>query len=109
PIKLELQISEADAAKVGVGTAVSAQVASNPGREFTGTITAKNPALNPESRTLTVVAQFTNRDLALNPGMFATAAVHLQQTEQVMTVPKEAVFTPAGSPSAQVFVVQDAK
>jgi membrane fusion protein (multidrug efflux system) len=107
PIKLELQIGEADAARIDIGTAVSAQVASQPNREFTGKITAKNPALNAESRALTVVAEFQNEDLALNPGMFASAAVRLPETQKVISVPKEAVFTPPGSPSAQVFVVHD--
>ncbi|HEY1307659.1 MAG TPA: efflux RND transporter periplasmic adaptor subunit [Vicinamibacterales bacterium] len=109
PIKLELQIPEADAAQVNVGMAVSAQVASYPDREFVGTITAKNPALSPESRALTVVAEFKNDDLALNPGMFASAAVKLPQTQQVISVPSEAVFTPTGSPSAQVYIAQEGK
>jgi membrane fusion protein (multidrug efflux system) len=88
---------------------VSAQVASYPAREFTGKVTAKNPALNPESRALTVVAEFRNDDLALNPGMFATAALRLAETQEVIAVPKAAVFTPAGSPSPQVFVAEDGK
>jgi RND family efflux transporter MFP subunit len=109
PIKLELQVAEADAAKIEVGMQVSAVVASFPNRTFTGRVTAKNPALNVESRALTVVAEFKNDDLALNPGMFATAAISLPQTEQVLSVPRAAVFTPAGSPSAQVYVAQDGK
>src|SRR5262249_38160076 len=109
PIKLELQIPEADAGKIDVGTAVSAQVASYPDREFAGKVTAKNPALNVESRALTLIAEFGNADVARSPGMFASAAVRLPQTRQVISVPKAAVFTPAGSPSAQVFVVRDGK
>jgi RND family efflux transporter MFP subunit len=107
PIRLELQISEADAAKIETGMAVSARVASYPDREFVGKITARNPALDVQSRALTVIAEFKNDDLALSPGMFATAAVRLARTEQVISVPKEAVFTPAGSPSPQVFVAQN--
>jgi len=109
PIKLELQVPEADAAKIAIGMPVSVQVAPYPNREFLGKVTAKNPAINPESRALTVVAEFRNDDLALNPGMFATAAVRLAETKQVITVPKQAVFTPAGSPSPEVFVAQDGK
>jgi len=109
PIKLELQVAEADAAKIDLGMAVAAQVASYPGRQFVGKVIAKNPALNVESRALTVVVEFPNADLALNPGMFATAAVRLPQTERVISVPTAAVFTPAGSPSPQVYIVQDGK
>jgi RND family efflux transporter MFP subunit len=107
PLKLELQVGEADAAKITIGTAVSARVVAHPDREFTGKVTAKNPALDPASRALTVVAEFPNDDLALSPGMFASAAVRLPATHQVISVPKEAVFTPPGSPSAQVFVVRE--
>lgn len=109
PIKLELQVPEADAAKINLGMAVSAQVASYPNRQFVGKVTAKNPALNVESRAMTVVVEFPNADLMLNPGMFATAAVRLPQTQQVISVPRAAVFTPAGSPSPQVYIVQDGK
>jgi len=109
PIKLELQVPEADAARITIGMPVSVRVVSHPDREFVGKVTAKNPALNPESRALTVVAEFRNDDLSLNPGMFATAAMRLPETTQVITVPKEAVFTPAGSPSPEVFVVQDGR
>jgi membrane fusion protein (multidrug efflux system) len=109
PIKLELQVAEADAARVNVGMGVSAQVASFPSREFVGRVTAKNPALDVASRALTVIAEFRNDDLALKPGMFATAAIRLPQMQEVLSVPPSAVFTPAGSPSAQVYVVQDGK
>jgi RND family efflux transporter MFP subunit len=107
PIKLELQIAEADAAKIDIGTVVSAQVVSYPDQDFTGKVTAKNPAFDAASRALTVVAEFRNDHLSLSPGMFASAAVRLPRTQQVISVPKEAVFTPPGSPSAQVFVVRD--
>jgi len=109
PIKVELQVPEADAGRINIGMPVSAEVASYPAREFTGKVTAKNPALNPESRALTVVAEFRNDDLALNPGMFATAALRLAETQEEIAVPKAAVFTPAGSPSPQVFVAEDGK
>jgi RND family efflux transporter MFP subunit len=109
PIRLELQIPEADAAKIVTGMTVAAQVVSHPAREFIGRVTAKNPALNVESRALTVVAEFPNADLKLNPGMFATAEVRLRQTQQVLFAPRAAVFTPTGSPSSQAYVVQEGK
>ena len=43
----------------------------------------------------------------MKPISWASAAVRLPRTQKVLSVPKEAVFTPPGSPSAQVFIVQD--
>lgn len=109
PIKLELQVPESDAAQMRLGMAVSAQVASQPGREFVGKITANNPAINPESRAMTVIAEFSNQDLKLNPGMFATAEIHLLQTTKALFVPKSAVFSPSGGSAYEVFVALDGK
>jgi membrane fusion protein (multidrug efflux system) len=109
PIKLELQTPESDASAIAIGMPVSAQVASYTNELFAGKVTAKNPALNPESRSLTVIAEFPNRDMKLNPGMFATAQVRLPKTVQTIYVPKTAVFSPTGSTSSQVYVVDDGK
>ena len=68
PIKLELQVPEADAAQIRVGMTVAAHGASHADREFVGHITAKNPALSVESRAITVVAEFKNEARRSIPG-----------------------------------------
>jgi membrane fusion protein (multidrug efflux system) len=109
PIRLELQVAEADAARINVGMPVTANVVSHGDRAFTGRVLATNPALNVASRALSVIAEFENRDLALSPGMFATATLALPETTEVLSIPKDALFTPAGSPSPQVYVALNGK
>ncbi len=109
PIKLELQVAEANSPQVKVGLTVTANVAGYPNRDFQGRVVAINPAVDPNSRTFTVRAEFANADLALKPGMFATARIALPGSEQGIFVPREAILTDASTNSSQVFVIRDGK
>src|SRR5689334_22954960 len=70
PIKLELQVPELYAQQMKRGLSVAANVSGYAGRVFQGSVTAINPAVDPNSRTFVVEVTFTNGDLALRPGMF---------------------------------------
>ena len=109
PIKLELQIPEAETGRVKAGMAVSAQVAAYGGRTFSGAVTALNPAVDPNSRALTVEARFDNPDLTLRPGMFATARLLLPKTEEAILAPRAAVLTNPDTNSSQAFVVENGR
>ena len=109
PIKLELQVPEANAAPMKAGVGVEAEVPGYPGRIFLGRATAINPAIDPASRSMTVVAEFANSDLALKPGMFATGRVRLPGTSTGVFVPQQAVLSDPSTNSAQVFFVRDGK
>jgi membrane fusion protein (multidrug efflux system) len=109
PIKLELQVPESNAAQIKLGGAVEANVPGYPGRKFPGKVTAINPAVDSNSRTFTVEAQFPNTDLALKPGMFATARILLTGTTEGIFVPIGAVITDATTNSSQLFFVRDGK
>ena len=77
PIRLELQVPEVNAPDMKLNVGVEAMVPGYPGRVFQGRVTAINPAVDPSSRTITVIAEFPNTDIALKPGMFATARILL--------------------------------
>jgi HlyD family secretion protein len=62
-----------------------------PGREFSGTITAINPAADDQSRQFTVKAKIENPDGALRPGMFATVHIETARVSAEVVVPREAV------------------
>lgn len=105
PIKLKLQVPEADAARLRPGMAVKAQVSAHPDVLFEGRVSALNVAIDPASRAMTVEASFANRDSRLTPGMFGSAEVRLASTERALFVPKVSVVpTPDGESSA-VYVV----
>jgi RND family efflux transporter MFP subunit len=109
PIKLELQVSESNAPQMRLGAQVDANVPGYPGRTFLGKVTALNPAVDPNSRTITIEVQFPNTDLAIKPGMFATARILLSGTSEGIFVPSRAVLTDPSTNSSQVFFVRDGK
>jgi len=109
PIKLELQVAEANAPRIRVGLQVSANVSGYPARDFVGRVIAINPAVDPNSRTFAVQIEFQNADLALKPGMFSTARIMLPGSERGIFAPREAVLTDASTNSSQVFVIRDGK
>lgn len=109
PIKLNLQLSETEAARVKPGMAVTANVAAYLNRNFSGTVKTVRPAIDPTSRSMTVEAEFHNPDFILRPGMFATARVLLPEGERGLFVPSSAVLTDITTTSSQVFVIDNGK
>jgi multidrug efflux pump subunit AcrA (membrane-fusion protein) len=109
PIKLDLQVPESNAPQIRLGVGVEASVPGYPGRVFTGKVTAVNPAVDPNSRTFSVEAEFPNSDLALKPGMFAGARILLAGSADGIFVPTRAILTDATTNSSQVFFVRDGK
>ena len=109
PIKLDLQVPESNAPQLRLAAVVDANVPGYPGRVFQGKVTALNPAVDPNSRTFSVEAEFANSDVALKPGMFATARILLAGTSDGVFVPTGAILTDATTNSSQVFFVRDGK
>jgi RND family efflux transporter MFP subunit len=109
PIKLELQVQETNAPQMRVGAQIEASVQGYPGRTFLGKATAVNPAVDPNSRTFTVIAEFPNSDIALKPGMFATARILLPGSNSGIFVPRQAVITDPTTSSSQLFFIRDGR
>jgi membrane fusion protein (multidrug efflux system) len=105
PLRLQLTIPAVQAGEVSKGQKVTATVDAYPGRTFDGAITAVNPAITPESRSLLVEARVPNRDAVLKPGMFAVASVDQGRTSRTLVVPKPAVIEDVNTNSWRVFVV----
>jgi multidrug efflux pump subunit AcrA (membrane-fusion protein) len=109
PIKLFLQISEAEAARLHPGMSAAARVSAYGDRDFTGLVTVIRPAVDPTSRALTVEVQFANPDFKLRPGMFATARVALPAGQEGLFVPSTSVLTDTTTASSQIFVIDGGK
>lgn len=105
PLRLKLTVPGAQAGQVKVGQTTQCTVDAFPGRVFTGRITAINPALVAESRTMGVEARVPNADAALKPGMFAVARIETGTTERAMLVPRRALIEDANTNSYRVFVI----
>jgi len=109
PLKLDLQVQESNAPQLKVNADVEASVPGYPGRTFHGIVTSINPTVDANSRTVTVEAKFTNQDLALKPGMFATARILLNGSSMGIFLPRSSVLTDTSTNSSQVFFVRDGK
>jgi multidrug efflux pump subunit AcrA (membrane-fusion protein) len=105
-MKLQLQTPEQRAARGKVGMTVLARVAAYPDRDFTGTVTAVNPSVDPNSRVFILEARFPNPKGELRPGMFATARVLLPGGESAVFVPRTAVVRDKTTDSYQVFTIE---
>lgn len=107
PIKAEIQVAEADVPYAVIGRGVSLEVDAYKERKFAGSITAVNPAVDPNSRSTTVEAMIENDGNALRPGMFATARINREGGGKGVFVPKSAIFNDQATQSYRVFVIVD--
>jgi multidrug efflux pump subunit AcrA (membrane-fusion protein) len=106
PIKLQLQVPEADVPFISQGMGVSLEVDAHKGKKFAGQVTAVNPAIDPASRSATIEAAIENGDNQLRSGMFATAQIVRQGGNKAVFVPHAAVFSDQNTQSYRVFVIQ---
>lgn len=106
PLKLQLQVQEAEAPFINAGMGVSLEVDAHRDRKFAGQVTAVNPAIDPVSRAATVEAAIENGDNALRSGMFATARIVRRGGNRAVFVPRSAVVSDQNTQSYRVFVVQ---
>lgn len=107
PIKIQIQIAEADVPAVVIGRGVSVKVDAYPERNFAGFVTAVNPAVDPSSRSAVVEASIENPDNALRSGMFGTARITKEGGGTGIFVPKSAVYNDQSTQSYRAFVVVD--
>ena len=105
PIKVQIQVAEADVPYVGIGRGVSIQVDAYKDRNFGGTVTAVNPSIDPSSRSAIIEALVENNDNALRGGMFATARITRDGGILGVFVPKEAVLDDQATQNRRVFVI----
>ncbi len=107
PIKLDLQIPEADVPFINAVMGVSLQVDAHGDKNFSGQVVDVNPAIDPVSRSAIVEALVENGDNALRSGMFATARIVRQGGSHVVYVPQAAVVNDPNTQSYRVFVIQN--
>lgn len=86
------------------GAAVVVSTPAYTGRDFPGRVSVVNPIVDPNTRTVQLVARVPNRDGLLRPGMSANVSVVFSERAQALTVPDEAVF--AEGTQSFVYVVK---
>lgn len=94
---LQVKVDEADVASVKPGQPATFTVSAWPGRKFPATIQRVGLGSTTTDNVVTykTILQVANDDLALRPGMTATAAIVTARRENVLLVPNGALrFTP---------------
>jgi len=86
-----LTLYEYDLGSVKVGDHVAIKAIAYPGEEFSGKITAIDPVLDMNTRSVRARVQVDNPQGKLKPNMYADALIHIDLGEK-LSLPKEAVL-----------------
>jgi Cu(I)/Ag(I) efflux system membrane fusion protein/cobalt-zinc-cadmium efflux system membrane fusion protein len=89
---LDSQVYAQDQPFIELGQKVIATIEGVPGRQFEGEIIFIHPHIDPTTRTVTVRIAIANPEMALRPGMYATADIDARLAETALLVPREAVI-----------------
>jgi RND family efflux transporter MFP subunit len=89
-LRLRMPVPEEDVPYIQDGGTVQVKVQAT-GKTFTGKVVRFARALDPATRTMITEVDVANPTLELSPGMYAEAVISLQQRNNVLTVPIQAV------------------
>ncbi|HEY5215148.1 MAG TPA: efflux RND transporter periplasmic adaptor subunit [Acidobacteriaceae bacterium] len=89
-LRLRMPVPENDVPYIHVGGEVQIKVNAT-GRTFTGKIVRFSRALDTNTRTMLTEVDVPNPDLVLSPGMYAETTIQLQQKNDTLVLPAEAV------------------
>jgi len=94
-LRLRMPVPESDVPFIQDGGEVQITVQAT-GRTFTGKIIRFSRALDSTTRTMLAEVDVPNPDLKLSPGMYAQTVISLQQRDNVLTIPTQAVVQGEG-------------
>ena len=104
PVYAEFSLPQQELARLKTGMRVHVTTDAYPGRTFEGKLTAINPDLDQQTRSVGLQATFENPEQRLRPGMFARVEVLLPEEQTVLAVPATSVLSaPYGD---SVYVVE---
>ena len=89
-LRLRMPVPESDVPYIQLGGDVQVKVNAT-GHAFTGKIIRFSRALDTNTRTMLTEVDVPNRDLSLNPGMYAETTIQLQQKNDALILPAQAV------------------
>ncbi|HOX57817.1 MAG TPA: efflux RND transporter periplasmic adaptor subunit [Candidatus Paceibacterota bacterium] len=93
PVYADFSLPQQDLARLKPGMRVRVTTDAYPGRDFDGTLTAINPDLDQQTRSVGLRAAFDNADQLLRPGMFVRAEVLLPEARAVVAIPATSVLS----------------
>jgi membrane fusion protein (multidrug efflux system) len=101
---VDFSLPQKDLGKIANDLPVRVTTDAVPGREFSGTLSAINPAVDQATRNVKLQATLDNNDHALRAGMFAKVEVLLPEKNSVLYIPATSVaYAPYGD---SVYVIE---
>jgi len=92
PIKVEVQVLEAELGDLEAGRKATVTFAAYPGERFEGRVETINPVVDPESRTGRVTVILDNKDHRIKPGMYAEISLDAEALPNRILVPRAAIL-----------------
>ncbi len=102
PVKIEFSVPEAYARELALGDAVRFSIKGLQ-EEYQGQIYAIEPAIDPETRSLTLRAKAANPSGTLLPGAFAEVDVAIREVPDALSLPAVAVVPELGGKKVYLF------
>ena len=93
PIYADFSMPQQELARLKTGMRVRVTTDTYPDRQFEGTLSAINPDLDAQTRSVGLQATFGNAEQLLRPGMFARVEVLLPEEQPVLVIPATAVLS----------------
>jgi membrane fusion protein (multidrug efflux system) len=106
-MKLDFRVPETYLARLRAGQSLAVRVDAYPDQLFDGAIYAIEPGVDEETRTVLLRARLPNKGNKLRPGLFARVSLVLEQRENALVVPEQAIV-PVGQKTF-VYRVVDGK
>ena len=91
-LRVSFSAPERFAGKLRAGMPVEVRSPAFPGETFKGRVTVVDPILDPESRSIALVAEIPNPKSRLKPGMSGDVLLVMAERKEALSVPDEAVF-----------------
>jgi len=92
PIKVEVQVLEAELGFLSEGRGAEITFAASPGEVFRGSIETINPVVDPDSRTGRVTVLLANAEGRIKPGMYAEVALDAEALPDRILVPRSSIL-----------------
>lgn len=108
PVKMKVNISEANFTKVKKGDEVKLTFETYGDEVFTGKVSIVYPTIDPATHTFPVEITLANSNRKVRPGMFGHAVVNFGSATHIV-VPDAAVVKQAGSGDYHVYTIKDGK
>jgi len=89
---IQVEVFEREADWVKVGKPAEITLSYLPGRKWEGTVEYVYPSLDPRTRTLRARLKFSNPDESLKPNMFANVIIFGGATQDMVSIPTEALI-----------------